>query len=287
MYSCFLSTTFRSLIAFSSNQKATPATGTPSTIASNLFCCALLWAILLILLPPNALAQESVSSDTFNPSDSKQVDELLAPYREVAQKWREDVDKLSATNSHDGGKDHILFLGSSSFRLWESLTEDLAPFAIIKRAYGGAKFRDLAIYTPDLIRGIQFNRAVVFIANEITGKEDDTSPEVTRKLAHVVIDQLRREQPDATIFLLAVTPTPSRYEYWPQIQKTNQALRSLSEELNDVHYIPTATAFLDSDGFPRAEYFKDDKLHLNQSGYAVWSELIKRTLSEYEASRSK
>ncbi len=289
MHPCILSATLRPLISFTVSQCISPNIGYSSTLIAILSRSALLWASLLALnvIALNVCAQETSSSRAFDPSEADQVNELLAPFKEAAKKWEDDVEKLSATNTLDGGNEHVLFIGSSSFRLWDKLPEDLAPHSIVKRAYGGAKFRDLAIYTPVLVRGLKFNRAVIFIANDITGKEDDTPPETTRKLAHLVIEQLRQEQPKVQVFILAVTPTPSRYEYWPRIQKTNQMLKSLSVELQNVHYISTATAFLDTDGLPRAEYFKDDKLHLNQQGYAVWSELIKRTLAEFAPAPSK
>lgn len=303
MYPCLLSTPIRTLILslppvlFPHPFISIPAFSLRSagqnrdisiTFLAKFFYATFLWAFILALkVASQDPSQAPSTSNSFDPSDSNQVTELLAPFKEASKKWVEDVEKLSATNTQDGGDEHVLFIGSSSFRLWDNLPADLAPYPIVKRAYGGAKFRDLAIHTPELVRAMKFNRAVIFIANDVTGKEDDTPPETTRKLAHLVIAQLRREQPNVQVFLLAVTPTPSRYEYWPRIQKTNQMLKSLSVELQNVHYIPTATAFLDADGLPRAEYFKDDKLHLNQQGYAVWSELIKRALAEFAPACSK
>jgi lysophospholipase L1-like esterase len=101
------------------------------------------------------------------------------------------------------------------------------------------------------------------------------------------VEQLRREQPTAEIYLLAVTPTPSRYVHWPRIQQTNRELRSIAQNLKGVHYIPTSYAFLDADGEPKAGYFVEDKLHLNAAGYRVWAELIKRSLEMSELSEER
>ena len=233
------------------------------------------------------LDPETAKSSVFDPNDGEQVAALLEPFREVSEKWKDDVSKLASENEGGGGSEHVLFLGSSSFRLWDSLPEDLSPYSVIKRAYGGAKYRDLAIYTPNLIRGLRFRKAVVFIANDITGKDDDTDPVVVGKLARLVVEQLRREQPTAEIYLLAVTPTPSRYVHWPRIQQTNRELRSIAQNLKGVHYIPTSYAFLDADGEPKAGYFVEDKLHLNAAGYRVWAELIKRSLEMSELSEER
>jgi lysophospholipase L1-like esterase len=34
------------------------------------------------------------------------------------------------------------------------------------------------------------------------------------------------------------------------------------------------------DGTPRAELFREDKLHLNAAGYQLWGSLIRRRLDE-------
>jgi len=238
-----------------------------------------LWIATVLICTLPAVSQETQPDEdeslvAFDPSDPIIVEELLVDFREKSLKWQSDVDKLSANNATQGSPEHTLLLGSSSFRLWETFEQDLAPLKVVKRAYGGARYRDLAIYTPELIHGLKFSKAVVFIANDITGKDDDSDPQTVSKLARLVIAQLRHEQPKVQIYLLPVTPTPVRYKYWPRIQVTNSMLRKIAESTPGVYYIPTAYAFLDRDGHPRAELFKSDRLHLNDDGYHVWSKII-------------
>ncbi|MEI6526524.1 MAG: GDSL-type esterase/lipase family protein [Planctomycetota bacterium] len=238
-----------------------------------------LWIATVLICTLPAVSQETQPDEdeslvAFDPSDPIIVEELLVDFREKSLKWQSDVDKLSANNATQGSPEHTLLLGSSSFRLWETFEQDLAPLKVVKRAYGGARYRDLAIYTPELIHGLKFSKAVVFIANDITGKDDDSDPQTVSKLARLVIAQLRHEQPNVQIYLLPVTPTPVRYKYWPRIQVTNSMLRKIAESTPGVYYIPTAYAFLDRDGHPRAELFKSDRLHLNDDGYHVWSKII-------------
>lgn len=238
-----------------------------------------LWIATVLICTLPAVSQETQPDEdeslvAFDPSDPIIVEELLVDFREKSLKWQSDVDKLSANNATQGSPEHTLLLGSSSFRLWETFEQDLAPLKVVKRAYGGARYQDLAIYTPELIHGLKFSKAVVFIANDITGKDDDSDPQTVSKLARLVIAQLRHEQPNVQIYLLPVTPTPVRYKYWQRIQVTNSMLRKIAESTPGVYYIPTAYAFLDRDGHPRAELFKSDRLHLNDDGYHVWSKII-------------
>ena len=41
----------------------------------------------------------------------------------------------------------ILFIGSSSIRLWTTLKDDMVPYNVIQRGYGGAHFRDIIYFT--------------------------------------------------------------------------------------------------------------------------------------------
>ena len=207
-------------------------------------------------------------------------DRFLAPYHELAAEWKEDVARIAASNRTDGSAEHILFLGSSSFRLWETIESDMSPHRVVRRAFGGAKYRDLAIFTPQCVQGLRFGQAMIFIANDIRGKEDDSTPETVQQFANWVIDAVRAEQPGAKIFLVAVTPSSSRFEHWPKIQRINRVLQTLAKERSNTVYIATARDFLDADGFPRDELFQEDRLHLNAAGYRLWAERLKSALED-------
>jgi hypothetical protein len=69
--------------------------------------------------------------------------------------------------------DAILFAGSSSIRRWETLTEDMAPYNVIQRGYGGAKLSDFAVYASRIFSHHPCSALVLFIANDITGNAND------------------------------------------------------------------------------------------------------------------
>jgi lysophospholipase L1-like esterase len=65
---------------------------------------------------------------------------------------------------------------------------------------------------------------------------------------------------------------------WPMIQAVNRALARECGVRTGVHFIPTARAFLGAGGQPQADLFVDDRLHLNELGYRIWSAIIKSHL---------
>ncbi len=204
----------------------------------------------------------------------------LAQYASAAAKWNNDVQQLSKSNPTEGGSDTVLCLGSSSFRLWDSIDTDMAPYTVLRRAYGGAKFCDLAIHTPQLVHGLRFRAAMVFVANDITGSEADKTPQEIQRLAELVIHKVREQNSAAPIFLVAITPTPSRFDHWPKIQAANVALQELATRKQHVYFVSTQEHYL-TDGKPRSELFTTDRLHQNETGYKLWASILKKSLDQY------
>ena len=76
----------------------------------------------------------------------------LKKYEDTDAKWENEIVKLeNLDSSQDYTKNQILFIGSSSIRLWKSIKKDLEPYESIKRAYGGARYTDLIHFTERLV----------------------------------------------------------------------------------------------------------------------------------------
>ncbi len=196
------------------------------------------------------------------------------------EKWGKTIAELEAKDRAEKDPENaILFLGSSSIRLWDSIAEDMAPYPAIQRGYGGAKFSDGAVFAERLITPHRYRAVVMFFGNDVSGKETDATPEEVAGWFKRMAGVATRHQPDAQIFCIAVTPTSSRWDAWPQVQEVNRALAEACNRDPRLHFIPTATAFLGENGKPMDRLFRDDRLHLNPSGYDVWAGIIKGHLS--------
>ena len=201
--------------------------------------------------------------------------------REAARKFEGEIRKLEALDRAEKDPDNaILFVGSSSVRLWDSMAQDMAPFPTIRRGYGGAKYSDLNVFAARLVHPHRFRALVLFAANDGTGKSGDPPPGDVAKDVRSIIDTVRAKHPDAPIFLVEITPSPQRWEAWPKIRAVNAALAELCSDLPRVHWIATSSSYLGPDEKPRAELFVADRLHQNAAGYQLWSQLIKRRLDE-------
>lgn len=237
--------------------------------------------LAVALLQPSFAQDQSVV--TASGTDDEVVDAgFLDSYRaEAEKKWAKEIQKIEARDAgNDDPADAILFIGSSSIRRWGDIAIDMAPFSTIQRGYGGAKYSDVAVYAPRLLHPHQYRALVIFVGNDVSGSPEDHTPDQVEQLARHVLAVSRSHQPEAPIYLIEVTPTEKRYQAWPEIRKVNERLREIALSSPHVYFIATAEHYLDPLGYPRSELFVEDRLHLNEAGYHLWSTLIRRKLDE-------
>ena len=68
----------------------------------------------------------------------------FSKYSQSNRQFEEEVSILERLDVEEkAGEKDILFIGSSSIRLWDNINEDMYPYSSVKRGYGGANFYDL------------------------------------------------------------------------------------------------------------------------------------------------
>lgn len=201
--------------------------------------------------------------------------------KEASEKWEKDILKFEQLDKSEKDPGNaILFAGSSSIRLWSTIKEDVAPYPVIQRGFGGSKFSDLAVYTKRIVYPHQFRALVIFEANDITGGAADKTPAEVVKLFSEIVTKVRKKYRDQPIFVIEITPTKSRWAVWPQVQRLNQLLKQTCSAMHNTYFIETASAYLNKNGEPINDLFIKDLLHQNREGYVIWGELVRKKLDE-------
>lgn len=178
----------------------------------------------------------------------------------------------------------IVFVGSSSIRLWKSLTNDFSDWRVLNRGFGGSEIADSVRYCERLV--LKYHpKAVVFYAgdNDLgAGK----SPEVLLSDFKRFVYKIHWGQPKVKIFFVSVKPSPSRWRLKDKVIETNRLVREYCDAEKNLEFVDVFPDMLGSDGLPRPEIFLKDNLHMNEKGYAIWTAKLKPLLEEFKVAKS-
>ena len=200
---------------------------------------------------------------------------------ESISKWEPEIAAFDKLNQSEKYPDNsILFLGSSSIRLWNTLGQELAPYPVIQRGFGGSNTPAVLHYTKRIVYPHKFQALVIFVANDITGSQNDLSPTESSENFRKIVRTIRGKFKQQPIFIVEITPSQSRWEKWSLIKQDNVRLKELCKKEKNLYFIETARSFLNEKSEPKNELFRDDFLHLNHNGYKIWGKLIKAELDK-------
>ena len=119
----------------------------------------------------------------------------------TTDKWEGEIAAFDKLNRTEKYSDHaILFTGSSSIRLWSTLQEDMAPYPVIQRGFGGSNSQGVLQYIERIAYPHQLDGVVIFIANDITGSPNDLTPAESSENFWKIIKVLRAKYKKQPIF---------------------------------------------------------------------------------------
>lgn len=168
----------------------------------------------------------------------------------------------------------IVFVGSSSIRLWNDAEQVFARYNVLNRGLGGTVVTDIIHYADQLIFDYQPRQVVIYVGENDLG--DGTTPADTifartKKLFNVI----RVELPEVPIAYISIKPSPGR-DYAKEILiKTNELMRAYISTQKNMHYIDVFKPMINKNGSYRTELFVSDKIHMTPEGYKIWVKALK------------
>jgi lysophospholipase L1-like esterase len=169
-------------------------------------------------------------------------------------------------------KDGILFVGSSSIRLWD-LAKSFPGLPVINRGFGGSQIGDAVHFARRLVTKHR-PRMVVFYA----GDNDIAAGKTPEKVAadfQAFVKLVHQELPKTRIVFLAVKPSLARWKLYEKQKQANALVEAYCRKGERLRYVDLVKPMLGDDVTPRAELFVKDGLHLSAKGYEVWTAAVK------------
>jgi lysophospholipase L1-like esterase len=169
-------------------------------------------------------------------------------------------------------KDAILFVGSSSIRLWKTLAQDFPQHQVINRGFGGSQMRDLVNYADRIVIPYQPKHIVVYAG----GNDLNAGKSAQEVLAdfQAFVRKVRKTLPGVKISYISIAPNPARWSQEGRVRQANNLIRAYAGYDGRIGFIDVFPRMLGRNGLPRPDIYAADRLHMNERGYELWKRIV-------------
>ena len=175
----------------------------------------------------------------------------------------------------------VLFIGSSSIRMWRSLEEDMEGIPVVNRGFGGATSSQILYYIDRIV--LPYKPSVIVYYFGDNDAAAGRQPEKILSNYREFICRVRDSLPSTKIIMLSIKPSLKRQNKLSVQRAVNEGMKKLSEEYQKVEYLDISTAMMLNDSIIRDDIFLPDSIHMNQKGYAIWTKILKDELAPVQA----
>jgi len=175
---------------------------------------------------------------------------------------------------HHNKEELVVFYGSSSVRLWETLSEDLAPLNVLNLGFGGSSFSWCIYYFDRLFSKIKPSYIVIYVGDNDLA--NGIPPEKVLKKFKVLSKLIRVNFPNVPMDFITIKPSPIRTYLLPEIRLTNDLIRKELKGINKAELINVFDSMLNEKSVARPELYGEDQLHMNAEGYKIWKGVVRK-----------
>lgn len=170
-------------------------------------------------------------------------------------------------------KGGVLFIGSSTIRLWKTLDEDFPRYNVVNRGFGGSQIVDSTHFAERII--FPYEPRMIFLragGNDIHAGKSATQVFEEYK---AFVDKVHARLPKTQIAYIALCPAPSRWGERDANKALNELVKRYTRTRPYLRYVEAYDMSLTRDGQAREELFVADRLHFNAEGYRLLAERVR------------
>lgn len=172
----------------------------------------------------------------------------------------------------------LLFYGSSSIRLWDSLYEDFSGSQPVNLGFGGSTLAACVWFFDRLITPYHPESIIVYAGDNDLG--DGRHPEEVFIFFRQLVACTRERFGNIPLAFISIKPSITRWNILDSIRYTNKIIEAeINKQGGNLHFINVYNKMTDNAGYPKREFLDPDGLHMSQKGYALWKEIIGQYVS--------
>lgn len=192
--------------------------------------------------------------------------------------YEEDIKRLEIIKEAAIEKPELVFYGSSSIRLWQTIGRDFENYHPINLGFGGSTMAACVWYFDRVMLGLKPKGMVIYAGDNDLG--DGRHPEEVFIFFKQMIADIRKHFGNIPVAYISIKPSIKRFNIINQIKFTNELVAAEIERMKDAtFYVNVYDKMLDENNYPRRDLFEPEGLHINDKGYALWNEIINETLA--------
>lgn len=205
---------------------------------------------------------------------------IVAPWRIVLgaehnlAKWEKDITAFEQKDrTSPPPKGAVLFIGSSTIKLWKTLAQDFSDHRVINRGFGGSEICDSTHFAERII--FPYEPQMIFLragGNDIAAGK---SPEQVFTDFKDFVATIHAKFPNTEIVFIGLCPSVRRWKNAAKEKTLNTLVAGYVNSLPHTKYIETYDMSLGADGKPRPDLFIFDQLHFNAAGYKLLAERVR------------
>jgi lysophospholipase L1-like esterase len=172
----------------------------------------------------------------------------------------------------------ILFIGSSIFRLWTTLPEQMAPLPVFNRGFGGSRTHEVLAYMDRIVLPYR-PRVIVYYCGSNDINAHVTPAQIAANF-RTFVERVRQAQPATRILFVSINKAPQKRDRWGEVDEANRLIRAYVAQVPGLRYVDVNPALSDAAGAPRLDLYLPDLLHFHPPAYVEFTRIIKPALIE-------
>jgi lysophospholipase L1-like esterase len=171
----------------------------------------------------------------------------------------------------------ILFIGSSLFRQWEQVEEQMAPLPVLNRGFGGSRTWEVLNYMDQIV--IPYNpRIIVYYTGSNDVNAGRPAEEIVGRFKQFA-ERVAVALPRTKIFYVGPARSPDKQARWSVVDEVNAQMRAFGDASYQVDFIDINPPLHNPDGSPRTELYQPDGQHITPAAYEEWAKIVKPILA--------
>jgi lysophospholipase L1-like esterase len=115
---------------------------------------------------------------------------------------------------------------------------------------------------------------VLYCGENDFASSDTVTVEMAVQRFKTLFQLVRAKYPSVPFVYISMKPSPSRVHLICKLKQANQLIERFLKTKPAARFVNVFNAMLKSDGTPNESLFRQDLLHMNPKGYAIWKQKL-------------